>query len=356
MKLIGIRGMMARESCSGQCSYEEISAAIDEALADGGPVVLDFDCQGGDAIGVKALADSIFARRDKILAYVSGYCASAAYYLAAACGRIVAAEDALVGSIGSIGFMPDRGDAKVAALSPLKNSGEDLQLILDESCERFLSDVAKYRGLNGTLAELSQKCGAGALLPARAALSLNLIDGVGTMDDVVDREELDVAGVAAMLPKLLERLDELARKIDSADERVGLLEERMRKEEEAPAETEVMEAEGEDLPAEEEKKDEEEKQAEIVNCLIDCLKRQGSIPKGQEANAIKVLNVDRSLFRSLFVDRTVTQQPTTKLSMSAKKPAPAAPRSRDERARLYMTTTGCTYAAALAHELEKERQ
>lgn len=352
---IKIRGFLTREPDPVLLSYQVIGEAIDRAIDAGEDVVLDIDSGGGDAIGVRALAESIYTRRDKISAYVSGYAASAAYYIAAACGRIVAAEDAAIGSVGSIAWPPELGDAKVAKLSPLKNSGEDLQGIVDDACERFLADVAKYRGFSGSPEEISVRCGEGALMPARKALELQLIDEVKDMDEL-DREELDAEGIATMLPKIVAWLDELAQKLDSADERIGLIEERMRADEEPAAEgepAEKCEVKSEDLNVdEEEKKDEDDKTADIVDCLIDCLKRDGKISAKEESRAIRLLNADVSLFKDIFVKRETPS--LGRVSMPTKSAQQVEGKTRNERARNYMKLTGCTYAAALAREIEKE--
>lgn len=356
---INIRGFLVREPDAMLQSYADIEAELDKGLAAGEPIVLDVDCRGGDAIGVKALADKIFAHRDQITAYVSGYCASAAYYLTAATSRITAAQDAIIGSVGAMAWPPERGDAKVATLSPLKNSGEDLQAIVDDSCERFLADVARYRGFSGSVEEVSKQVGSGALFTAREALSHNLIDEVD-MEDQIDREDVNEAGVAALLPKIMAKLDELASKMASADERVGLLEERLDalKKEDTP-EGEVSEecrpkaAEGEELPPEEKKEDEAEKQAQIVDCLIDCLKRDGKILAKEESRAIRLLNADVSLFKEIFVQRQ--SAPMERMSMAAKSAEPVG-KTRNERARQYMQRTGCSYTEALAREIEQENR
>ena len=68
-------------------------------------LVLDFDSPGGMAAGNSACADAIrnvAAKGKKCLAYASGDCCSAAYYLACACDEIHADPDSRVGSISTI--------------------------------------------------------------------------------------------------------------------------------------------------------------------------------------------------------------------------------------------------------------
>lgn len=352
MITIAIRGMLTREPTPISMSYAEIREWLDSALDQDDDITLDIDSHGGDSIGVKALADFIFEHRDRIEAYVSGVCASAAYYIAAATKRISAAEDAIVGSVGTIGWPPEIGDAKVATLSPRKNSGEDLQEILDDSCERFLRDVARYRGFEGELSELSEKVGAGAMLTARDALSRQLIDEVRTMDDDINKTELDEEGLAAMLPKLIEKVSELAAKVDSADERVGLLEQRFDElkkvdEEEAPAAECDEEAKSEEeVPP----KEEEKKEDEIMACVIDAAKASGLIKTGDEAFARKLAMTNLSLFRDYLMSRP--KPITTKMSLGTKTHAPV-PKTRNERAKQIMQAQGCDYVTALAKCMEE---
>lgn len=360
MKRITVRGFLTREPAEDAVdSYASLRASIEGALAAGEQLVLDFDSGGGDAIGVRELAEFIFRNRERIEGYISGTCGSAAYYLASACGKLTAAEDAVIGSIGSMVFPPFRGDAIVASLSALKNTSSGLQEIVNEACERFIVDVAKYRGLSGTPEELSKQMGEGALFSARTALNKGLIDGVKTMDDQNDQSQLDVEGVAAMLPKVLEKLDELARKIDAVDERVGMLERdehELKAEEEQQAEEpqeacKPKSAEGE----EEQKKDEDEdKMQGVVDCLIETLKRQGNIPANEESRAVRLLDRDFSLFKDIYVKRSHAELPSAKMSLSAKASTEPKAATRSDRAKQYMKLAGCSYVTALAHVMEQE--
>lgn len=352
---INIRGMLTREPdpfC--EQSYVEIKEALDKALAGDDEITLDIDSHGGDSIGVKALADHVFQHRDRISAHVSGVCASAAYYIAAATKRITAAEDAIVGSVGTIGWPPDIADAKVATLSPLKNSGEDLQAILDDGCERFLRDIARYRNFSGDLSEIAQKVGAGAMLTAREALSRGLIDEVNNMDDEVNKTELDVEGIAAMLPKLLEKIDQIAEKVDSADERVGLLEQRLDElkkvdENEAAAACEDDESKSEDVVEDGDDKDKDE----IMACVIDAAKAAGLIRAADETFARRLAMASPALFRDFIKSRPAAGSTSAKLSMAAKSHEPVA-KTRNERAKQIMQMKGCDYATALAECIGKE--
>jgi ClpP class serine protease len=66
-------------------------------------VVFSFDSPGGSVTGVHELANTIKAVDKPTVAYVAGMAASAAYWLAAACDRIIADATAELGSIGVVG-------------------------------------------------------------------------------------------------------------------------------------------------------------------------------------------------------------------------------------------------------------
>lgn len=147
----------------------DISAALDNQSVSA--VVLWMNTPGGAAIGAKRTADGIFARRGAkpIVAYCQTICGSAGYYLAAACDRIEATADAMIGSIGTI--YTHMEVAKLAKdfgygvtvftneQSPKKGHGNQwepltadskktLQEFVDSYGTKFVSDVARYRNVS----------------------------------------------------------------------------------------------------------------------------------------------------------------------------------------------------------------
>lgn len=91
--------------------HDAIREAVNAALADAGvrAILLSIDSPGGVVQGTKELADFIAeaAGQKPIAAYANGLCASAAFWLASACGRVYAPATALVGSIGVIMCVSD---------------------------------------------------------------------------------------------------------------------------------------------------------------------------------------------------------------------------------------------------------
>ncbi|WP_426781096.1 S49 family peptidase [Pseudomonas syringae] len=91
---------------SGATSTQVLATDLQSALDDPNikSIILNIDSPGGVAAGINELADQIHAgrARKRIVAYVGGTGASAAYWLASAASEIVIDETALLGSIGVV--------------------------------------------------------------------------------------------------------------------------------------------------------------------------------------------------------------------------------------------------------------
>lgn len=122
--IIPVRGTLTRSALLSfwntplSQGQDTVRAQLDAALADDSvkAILLDIDSPGGQVAGCKELADHIasIAQRKPCAAYANGLCASAAFWLAAATGRIFAPQTAQVGSIGVISVHADFSRANEA--------------------------------------------------------------------------------------------------------------------------------------------------------------------------------------------------------------------------------------------------
>jgi ClpP class serine protease len=79
----------------------DLQAALDNPQVRA--IVLNIDSPGGEASGISELADMVYAARDRkrIVAYIGGTGASAAYWIASAASEVVINDTGIAGSIGA---------------------------------------------------------------------------------------------------------------------------------------------------------------------------------------------------------------------------------------------------------------
>jgi signal peptide peptidase SppA len=229
--IIPIHGIVSRRS--GKISMfgwnitwmgqDSIRDAIADAVANPAvrAILLSFDSPGSVAQGAKELADFISAQAKEkpIYAYADGTCASAAYWWAAATGKVYAPACAVVGSIGVISAHIDRSALNAAIGirityitggtwkatgnpdTPLSAADQAyLQERVSAIHEIFRTDIATRMPVD---ASASQLWGDGQIFLAEKALGLGLISGI-----VTDRDEL----VARINKEISMDKDELAQK------------------------------------------------------------------------------------------------------------------------------------------------
>ncbi len=187
------------ESCSTLILRQDVRAAMRDESIDA--VAMVFDSPGGSASGTDDLADDVrrLAMTKPTVAIVEDMCASAAYYVASQCNRIVATNStALIGSIGTIIGMYDYSkwceqeglEALVFVTGDLKGAGFPgadvtdeqkayFQRIVDENQIAFDNAVMVGRGLT---AEELGSVKTGEVFSADRALKLGLIDSIDRFD------------------------------------------------------------------------------------------------------------------------------------------------------------------------------
>lgn len=169
--------------------YAVNSADVDE-------IVLHFDSPGGYAASVHETAKYIrdMTQLKKITAYVSGTCASAAYWLASACSEIAADSTAELGSIGVVMSLWKTGDYIVSIISrqspnknpdPATDAGrEEYQRRADDMAEIFISSVGTNRGMSRE--EVIMRGHQGGMMIAQKAIDAGLADKISTLNELLN--------------------------------------------------------------------------------------------------------------------------------------------------------------------------
>lgn len=174
----------------------DFTAAIEDPNVSS--ILLNIDSPGGEVAGINEFAQMVFEGRSRkpVVAYIDGYGASAAYWIASAAEEIVADKTALIGSIGVVAAVPNP-DSKLArdvqfvsSQSPKKRpnpnteSGkEQLQAMVDDLAEVFVSTVARNRStdVDTVLADFGQ----GAVLVGEKAVAAGLADRIGSFESLL---------------------------------------------------------------------------------------------------------------------------------------------------------------------------
>lgn len=182
----------------GATSYELLSQDFNKALqaSDVKAILLDIDSPGGEVNGCSEVADMIFKSRGvkQVIAYASGACCSGAYWIASACDKILAADTAILGSIGVVSIFEKDDDGKtveiVSSQSPNKRPDVNteagkakIQARVDELAEVFIAKVARNRGI--TAVDVVKEFGAGDVSVGQYAVRNGLADGLSSFEDII---------------------------------------------------------------------------------------------------------------------------------------------------------------------------
>lgn len=203
------RGNMVDDvSGSGSVSTQQFASSLRQALVDDtvGQILIDIDSPGGSVYGVSELADEIInARNHKpVVAIANSLAASAAYWIGACASEFYVTPGGEVGSIGvwqahqDYSRALDDAGVKTTLISagkfkvegnpyaPLSEEAHGfMQSRVDDYYAAFTKAVAK--GRNVPVAQVRDSMGQGRVLGADAALSSHMVDGVATLDDVINK-------------------------------------------------------------------------------------------------------------------------------------------------------------------------
>ncbi|ANZ52200.1 hypothetical protein Ahp2_18 [Aeromonas phage Ahp2] len=207
--IIHVSGVISRyagmfEAICGGTSTQTLALKIQSALDDTScrGIVLVMDTPGGEANGIHEISEMIYANRDKkqITAYVSGSGASAGYWIAAACGKVVMDATAMVGSIGTVQsfrFRKEKEDSQFETLELVSSQSPDKRLdprteegrakyqaSLDQLSDVFIDCVAKYRGVKR--AKVLSDFGQGWCLIGADAVKAGMADKLGSLESTIN--------------------------------------------------------------------------------------------------------------------------------------------------------------------------
>lgn len=190
-------------------------------------VILRVDSPGGTISGSDQIHNEILKLRNRtdkpVVAFMRNIAASGGYYCSVAAEKIVAEPTTITGSVGVImGYLvlEELLEGKLGIHPVIVKSGEKKdwpssfhqptqeqldylqQKVIDPAYDRFVSIVAD--GRSSLSFDDVNRLSDGSIYPAREALDEQLIDGIGYLDDAVERAK-ELAGIKKALVVEYER-------------------------------------------------------------------------------------------------------------------------------------------------------
>jgi len=200
--VLPVRGPIFRyaglfDDISGATSIARLATSFQEALDAPGieAVVLAVDSPGGQVAGTNEFADMVYAARNekRIVAYVNGAAASAAYWIASAASEIVVDPTAELGSIGVVIGTRKADDDVIEIVStvspkkrvdPATDEGRaELLQRADAIAAVFVAAVARNRGVDEET--VVTDFGRGGILVGEAAIAAGMADRLGNMEGLI---------------------------------------------------------------------------------------------------------------------------------------------------------------------------
>lgn len=185
-------------SVSGGVTTESLARDLQAALDDPAvsAILLPIDSPGGEATGINELADAIYAARaiKPIVAYIEGFGASAAYWIASAADLLLLDGTAGVGSIGTVFGVTDptkrisRTIDFVSSQSPKKRADPTTeagrayyQTMVDDMTEVFIAKVMRNRHITREQVLAAE----GGMLIGEKAIAAGLADALGSEEGAI---------------------------------------------------------------------------------------------------------------------------------------------------------------------------
>lgn len=179
----------------------------------GGIVVL-IDSPGGNVFGVEEAGEVIYSYRDAKpnVGIITGMCASAALWLSTQFRELVACPSSDIGSIGvlmrhdDISAAAEMNGLKVTFITApeggYKEEGNPFEALSPECEEHYKGRCGEYyasflkalsRGRGVKAATIDKDWGRGRMMGAKSALSLGIVDRIGTVQGEIDRMAQQIA-------------------------------------------------------------------------------------------------------------------------------------------------------------------
>lgn len=161
-------------------------------------IVQNIDSPGGDARGLSDGSNMMYAyskkRKKPVKTFVSGYMASAAYYIGATSQEIVGSKGGYVGSIGTVlkAKALATGEYEItSSQSPYKRTDPSteegrniVQEFVDDVAQVMIEDIALFQGIS--VEKVLSDYGQGKMFAGPTAKKQGLIDSIGTLGSVVE--------------------------------------------------------------------------------------------------------------------------------------------------------------------------
>lgn len=191
------------EDISGATSLQILAKDLYTVLEDDSvhSILLDIDSPGGAASGIGEFSEDVRAANKikPVTAYVSGYAASAAYWIASAAGEIVAHKTASLGSIGVVtaryvqeGLNQDGyKEFEIVSSSAIHKRPDprtehgmaEIIRQIDSLEGQFIDAVASYRSVSA--AKVRAEFGQGGMLIASEAIKAGMADRLGSYEETL---------------------------------------------------------------------------------------------------------------------------------------------------------------------------
>lgn len=196
--IIAIHGVTGRGWFSDISSDLIIESLFAASKLKAKTVILDIDSPGGETTGIDDILAGIDLLKESktVIAYTGGMMCSMGYYIACAAHKIVASQNATVGSIGTYVSVFKKSDDDwfvevVSEQSPHKIPDPDnpddmvsLQDYVNGCTELFFQAIAKYR--NQEKEFVAENYGKGKIFLANQAKLNSMVDYIGVMRNAID--------------------------------------------------------------------------------------------------------------------------------------------------------------------------